>query len=361
MPAKAKIITVARCGPGDVLKELQIVGQIVDEWNQIQGIDSHVMVRHTHWSTDAAPDLSAPPQSVINTAMIDKADIVVAIFWTRFGTATLLAGSGTEEEIMRAITLKKRVMLYFSDLETTKRIDSPQFEKVQLFRRKMSPAGLYRNFKSRRDFETMFRVQFGQVMQDHLPKPKAAGKKRASKTSIKAENYSAIDGSHNSVTQNVTHNHAPRKVKLIAPPPEGAVNNAEKRQLTDWIDVLTDLTTGKTAGEAKTMWRSRLNKRLEVTRYEDILSSQMGDAKTWFIEQKGILTGKLKTKAPDLWRTRRIAAIKAGMKAMGRTNEDYYPEITRRLKLKKQLESLPKLTKADLDRVYRLVLSDQKP
>jgi hypothetical protein len=46
------------------------------------------------------------------------------------------------------------------------------------------------------------------------------------------------------------------------------------------------------------------------------------------------------------------------MKSIGRTNDDYYPEIASRLKMKKPFDSITKLTKTDLERVYRMVLKD---
>ncbi|RYD78942.1 MAG: hypothetical protein EOP84_13660 [Verrucomicrobiaceae bacterium] len=53
------------------------------------------------------------------------------------------------------------------------------------------------------------------------------------------------------------------------------------------------------------------------------------------------------------WKT----AIKTKMKAMGRTNEDYYPEIAARLKIPR-FTSLTKLSSKHLEKVCNLVRRD---
>jgi hypothetical protein len=49
------------------------------------------------------------------------------------------------------------------------------------------------------------------------------------------------------------------------------------------------------------------------------------------------------------------------MNGMGKTNENYYPELSERLNMKKPFMSLTRLTKTDLDRVYQMVLRDSRP
>jgi hypothetical protein len=71
--------------------------------------------------TDARPGLHLEgPQSLIDERMrIDDANVVVAIFWKRFGTPTGDAQSGTEHELRNAWEAwrkndKPDVMVYFS-------------------------------------------------------------------------------------------------------------------------------------------------------------------------------------------------------------------------------------------------------
>jgi hypothetical protein len=78
---------------------------VITDWNLEDGERCGFWLKHQHWFTDSHPDLSGPPQTVINQQVIDETDILVAIFWSRFGTPTGMADSGTEEEIRRSIKL----------------------------------------------------------------------------------------------------------------------------------------------------------------------------------------------------------------------------------------------------------------
>jgi hypothetical protein len=59
-------------------------------------------------------------------------------------------------------------------------------------------------------------------------------------------------------------------------------------------------------------------------------------------------------------RASRIKAIKAAMNGIGKSNENYYPELSDRLNMKRPFTSLTRLTKTDLDRVYQMVLRDSR-
>lgn len=80
----------------------------------------------------------------------------------------------------------------------------------------------------------------------------------------------------------------------------------------------------------------------------------------WYRQQLAIAKAQRRSKAPDQWRTDRIVAVKTAMKAIGKSKDDYYPELSDRLNMKRPFTSLTKLTKTDLERVYRLVLSDAR-
>ena len=108
------------------------------------------------------------------------------------------------------------------------------------------------------------------------------------------------------------------------------------------------------------MWGARLKNLCKVSKREDILSAQMPEIEAWYQTQSGILTRGLKTKDPDQWRKKRIGAIKAAMRAQGLDEATYYPMLTKRLKLKKPLESLKHLTKTDLERVYQAARRDSR-
>lgn len=360
MPTSPIVYQLVCCGPGDVSREIEIARRVAEEWNLAHNNDATQFVKFGHWSTDATPDLSERPQSVINGQLIDKADILVAIFWSRFGTPTGIAKSGTEEEVRRALKKKKRVMLYFSDLESPRLpIDQEQYQKVQSFRHEMRDKGLYWTFKSRAEFEKLFTRHLARVLEEireGTTKAKKAPTKKPSGVNQKGTVNINLQGDKNKVSTNIYQK--PPAVKVLPPP--GSVTPAEQKQIHEWIDELVANTVDMSVGAAKGQWWSRLCNHCSVKKFELILSSQMRDVEQWFKINRSILKQGLKKKAPDQWRANTRGAIKAAMKKMGRTSEDYYPELSRRLKMKKPFGSITELTDVNLKRVYQMVLKDAR-
>lgn len=170
-----------------------------------------------------------------------------------------------------------------------------------------------------------------------------------------------IIGNHNVTVagdQNV-YQHPP-KLRVVVPRREGAISVAQCRTVQKWIKTLAENTTRMARDQAFGMWWTRFKKQFDLNRYEELETTQFDQAKVWYQQQKAILTRGLKMKAPDAWRNARYAAIKRAMNALGTTNSEYYPEIARRLKMRKGFSSLTELTKRDLDRVYAMVSKDAR-
>jgi len=168
-----------------------------------------------------------------------------------------------------------------------------------------------------------------------------------------------IIGNHNVTVagdQNV-YQHPP-KLRVVVPRREGAISTAQCRTVQNWIETLAENTTRVAREQAFGMWWARFKKRFGLNRYEELETTQFDEAKSWYQQQRAILTRGLKGKAPDAWRNARYAAIKQAMKAIGVSNDLYYPQVTQRLKLRRAFTSLTQLTKRDLDRVYAMALRD---
>ena len=61
--------------------------------------------------------------------------ILIGMFWTKLGTATGVAASGTVEEIDRFVAAGKPAMLYFSQRRAAKgKVDPKQTAKLQKFK-----------------------------------------------------------------------------------------------------------------------------------------------------------------------------------------------------------------------------------
>jgi hypothetical protein len=64
----------------------QVVHNTITRWNVDDGEAHGVTVVPMDWSTDTAADYGVRPQGSINEQLVDRADVVLAIFWTRLGS-----------------------------------------------------------------------------------------------------------------------------------------------------------------------------------------------------------------------------------------------------------------------------------
>ncbi len=137
--------------PSDVQKELEVVLNTIDEINMTVGEENGVNIKCLYWKSNSRPDSGDSGQNIINRQLLSKADGVIALFWTKFGTPTAQYGSGTEEEIEKAILQGKKVMLYFSNQPINPdKIDYEQYIRVIEFKKRYS--GLFDEYNSLDDF-----------------------------------------------------------------------------------------------------------------------------------------------------------------------------------------------------------------
>lgn len=88
--------------PGDVpAADLAIVQRAIARWNGIYGEAFGAVVVPISWGTHAAAEFGEPPQDILNRQLVDRCDICIALFANRLGTPTVVAESGTAEEIER--------------------------------------------------------------------------------------------------------------------------------------------------------------------------------------------------------------------------------------------------------------------
>lgn len=351
------LVKLVFCGPSDVEKEIIIGKEIVDQWNRLNSEARGLLVKHLHWQTDTYPDLSDRAQNVINRQLIDESRILVAVFWSRFGTPTGVAASGTQEEILRAANLGRKVMVYFSDLEQPSNAEAGQLELLWQFRQSLRLRGIASSFSSRNQFRKNFETHLALALNamEPIPQRPRSRRKRGPTVSQKAETESGNIHQHVGDIHYYAH---PPTVKVIRERRPGSVTTEEVSQINEWIKDLAEGEVDKTRDQAFAMWGSRFKIRFRLGHREDLPSARMPDAERWYMTQKAIQKRGLKTKAPDIYRREREISIKAAMNEMGKINETYYPELAIRLKLKKPFSSLKQLTKRNLDRVYTMVRGD---
>ena len=130
--------------PSDVSQYVELLQKQVNKFNNYFGRMNDVIVRCRYWMEDTSSEIGEHPQEVINKNIVDTSDMIVAVFWTRFGTATERYGSGTEEEIERMLKMKKQVFLYFLDKPVSPAKFNPeQYLKLQQFMEKHKNEGIY--------------------------------------------------------------------------------------------------------------------------------------------------------------------------------------------------------------------------
>ena len=172
-----KTIRVIVASPGDVAAERKSVSDAVAEVNGTHAHPNGFHIDVWKWETDAYPGLHLEgPQGAIDEQMqIGDADIVIGIFWKRFGTPVSDAGSGTAHELRRAEEAWKaagrpQVWLYFSkEKYSLGKADLGQVEKVLAFKEESRKKGLSFDYDLS-DFPALIRGHLASYINDRAGK-----------------------------------------------------------------------------------------------------------------------------------------------------------------------------------------------
>lgn len=173
MASKETVIRVFAASPGDLAEERAILEQVIRELNLTWSKTIRLRLDLVKWETDAYPGMGEDPQAVINEQIADDYDIFVGIMWSRFGSPTGRAGSGTAEEFNRAYSRYKkdpnqiRIMFYFNDTPVAlSQLDPAQLAAVQNFKSELGQRGeLYWTYTGRQEFEQLLRIHLSRQAQ----------------------------------------------------------------------------------------------------------------------------------------------------------------------------------------------------
>jgi len=167
MPYAATVHNVFIASPSDVRPEREIARQVIYEWNAAHAESEKAVLQPIGWETHTYPEMGERPQEIINRLVI-KSDILVAIFWSRLGSPTGIAASGTIEEIDKHRLSNKPIMIYFSDAPVPHNVDTKQFEEVRKLRQKYESEGLIGTFANSEDFRRVFTRDLAARMAQYL-------------------------------------------------------------------------------------------------------------------------------------------------------------------------------------------------
>ena len=173
MPRQENVIVVFVASPSDLDPERNCLEEVIKELNRSWSRSTGFRLELVRWETHGYPEVGQDPQDVLNRELPNDSDIFIGLMWSRYGTETGRAGSGTEEEFNRALERHRRdpesirIMFYFKDAPLApSEIDPDQLRSVACFRAKLGSEGtLYWTFKTLEDFEQLLRIHLSRQLQ----------------------------------------------------------------------------------------------------------------------------------------------------------------------------------------------------
>jgi len=168
MSYQATVIPVMIASPGDVSEERNLIRDVLHELNDIRSVQSNAVLLPVGWETHSSPDLGGRAQEQINVKVLDKCDLLVGVFWTRIGTPTGQAESGTAEEIRKHVQAGKPAMVYFSTAPVAPdMLDVDQYKALQAFKGWCENQGLIEQYDNLSSFSEKFRRHIQIVLRDN--------------------------------------------------------------------------------------------------------------------------------------------------------------------------------------------------
>ena len=174
-----RTLHVILASPSDVQPERDVLPNVMEELNRGMGAVLGIDLKFYRWETDAYPGFHPEgPQGLIDPILrIDDCDLLIGIFWKRFGTPTKNAGSGAEHEFLTAYEAWKKagrpqIMMYFKEaLYSPKtREETEQWGKVLDFKANFPKEGLWRPFKTTNQFKELVRQHLSGWLRDNFGK-----------------------------------------------------------------------------------------------------------------------------------------------------------------------------------------------
>jgi hypothetical protein len=202
MPFPAHVVQVLVASPGDVAEERAALRQAMWEWNDEHAAALGVVLLPVGWETHSRPELGDHPQHLIDRQLAESADVLIGVFWTRLGTPTPDAASGTVHEIESFAEAGKPVLLYFSYRPAVPTsMDLDQLGAVQEFRKTAEGWGLIGRFDDVDSLVRQARTALLRLVRDRFNLPTAVaptgtdqGRPRVVATTAAEREQKSVDG-----------------------------------------------------------------------------------------------------------------------------------------------------------------------
>jgi hypothetical protein len=168
------LISIFVASPADVSAERNALERVVEEVNLILESYASKRLELVRWETHAHPAAGNDPQDVINKQLGEDYDVFIGIFWSRIGTPTPRAASGSVEEFEAALERHRKspgsieIMVYFKDEAIPpSQIDPEQLRSIQEFKSQLTSLGiLFFAFKNLEEFSRLARIHLAKVARD---------------------------------------------------------------------------------------------------------------------------------------------------------------------------------------------------
>ena len=177
------LFRIVVASPSDVQAERNALPAVLEELNRGIAATQNLRLELGRWETDAYPGFHLEgPQGLIDPILrIEDCDVLLGIFWKRFGTPTTDAGSGTEHEFLRAYASwqqhgRPQIMVYFNrrDPKLRSTADLDQYAQVLRFQERFPREGLWQPYNGKAQFEKLVRNQLTQLLRQREPTAPAA-------------------------------------------------------------------------------------------------------------------------------------------------------------------------------------------
>jgi small GTP-binding protein len=162
---RPRTLSVVLASPGDVQAERDVLPSVIEEVNR-NIADRGLSLALTRWETDTHPGFHAQgPQGLIDPILgITGCDLLIGIFWKRFGTPTTDGKTGTEHEFGLAYEAwqekgSPQIFVYFNQKPYTpkSKAEIEQWGQVIEFKEKFPKEGLWWAYKGKSQFEKLVR------------------------------------------------------------------------------------------------------------------------------------------------------------------------------------------------------------
>lgn len=161
-----RILRIVAASPNDVQAERDALPSVIDEVNRYIA-DLGLRFELSRWETDTYPGFHREgPQGLIDPILkITDCDLLIGIFWKRFGTQTSDGKTGTEHEFNLAYEAWKeksspQILFYFNQKSYApkSKIEIEQWGQVLDFKSKFPEEGLWWPYKGKVQFEKLVRT-----------------------------------------------------------------------------------------------------------------------------------------------------------------------------------------------------------